>query len=337
MSLYAGIDLHGDNGYYAIVDEENKRLYGKKLPNDLKVVLKELKPFGKIEAIAVESTYNWYWLVDGLMDNNYNVKLANPAAMEQYNGLKNVDDQTDAFFIANQLRLGLLKYGYIYPREGRALRDVLRRRMFFVQQRTAQILSFQSLYSRQTGEGISGGMVYKLTDEEIRKLFKDENVWLMADAGIKTIRYFTKQINEFEKTGLSQCKIQDEFKHLYSVPGIGDILTLTIMLETGNISRFENVGNYTSYCRGVSADKYSNEKKKGKNNRKNGNKYLAWAYVEAANYMIRHCPEAQVWYQRKLAKCKKVVAIKALSAKIAKACYFIMRDQVDFDVKKIFA
>lgn len=337
MSLYVGIDLHGDNGYYAIVDENNKRLYGKKLPNDIKVVIKELKPFGEIEAIAVESTYNWYWLVDGLMDNNYNVKLANPAAMEQYNGLKSADDQTDAFFIANQLRLGLLKYGYIFPREERALRDVLRRRMFFVQQRTAQILSFQSMYSRQTGESISGGMVYKLTDADIRKLFKDENVWHMADAGIKIIRYLTKQINEFEKVGLSQCKVQDKFGHLYSVPGIGDILTLTIMLETGDISRFKHVGNYTSYCRGVSADKYSNEKKKGTNNRKNGNKYLGWAYVEAANYMIRLCPEAQVWYQRKLAKCKRVVAIKALAAKIAKACYFIMRDQVDFDVKKIFA
>lgn len=338
MSLYGAVDLHGDNGFYAIVDNDNKRLYGKKLPNNLEVILKELQPFAKdMESIAVESTYNWYWLVDGLMDNNYKVLLANPAVMEQYSGLKNTNDKTDAFFIADQSRLGLLKTGYIYPRAERGIRDILRRRMLYTHQKTAQILSFESLYSRQTGGSISAKAIDKLTTKDLLQLFPDVNVRLMAIENIKAIEHFAKQIHTLEKHVLSKCKLRDEFKRLLSVPGIGNILGLMIMLETGDIGRFRDVGNYTSYCRCVKAERESNSKKKGENNRKNGSKYLSWAYIEAANFMLRFCPEAKSWYQRKLAKTKRIIALKALAAKTAKACYFIMRDQVVFDVKKIFA
>jgi transposase len=338
MRLYCGIDLHGDNGFYAIVGEDGKRLYGKRLPNDMIVILQELMLYEKETlSIAVESTYNWYWLVDGLMEHGYNVILANPAAMTQYSGIKNANDKTDAFFIAEQLRLGLLKTGYIYPKEDRGMRDILRRRMLYSQQKTAQLLSFGSLYSRQTGGSIGARTIEKLKESDLCKLFPDVNVRLMAEASIKSATYLDKQIHTLEKHVLSRCKLKESFQRLLSVPGIGNVLGLMIMLETGDIGRFPAVGNYTSYCRGVKAERESNEKKKGLNNRRNGNKYLSWAYIEAANFMLRFCPEAKCWYQRKLAKTKRIVALKALSAKIAKACYFIMRDQVEFDMKKIFA
>ena len=142
MDLYTGIDLHSNNGFYGIRNEKGERIFQKKLPNDLPRVLKILEPFKKdIKVIAVESTYNWYWLVDGLMDAGYPVELANPAGMQQYDGLKHADDKSDAFFLAELLRLNILPKGYIYPREERAVRDMLRRRMMLVQQRTTHILS----------------------------------------------------------------------------------------------------------------------------------------------------------------------------------------------------
>jgi transposase len=117
MAFYAGIDLHSNNGYYAIVDEKGRRVFRKRLPNELRVVLEALAPFqGELEGVAVESTYNWYWLVDGLMDHGYLVHLANPAAIGRYSGLKDTNDETDAFFLAEQLRLGILPEGYIYPK-----------------------------------------------------------------------------------------------------------------------------------------------------------------------------------------------------------------------------
>jgi transposase len=340
MKLYCGIDLHGDNGVYAIVDENNRRVYKKRLANDLELVRSELEAYKKdLVGVAVESTFNWYWLVDGLQEAGYNVKLVNPEAMEQYSGLKAADDNTDAFFIADQYRLGLLRCGYIYPKGERAVRDVLRRRMFFTGQRTAQILSFQSLYSRQTGGAISGSRIKALETDELRRLFGDRHVHMMADANIRTIEFLSKEIEQLEKSALEMCRLKPGYEKLLSVTGIGQVLGLTIMLETGEIARFPYVGDYTSYCRCVNADRSSNKKKKGENNKKCGNKYLAWAYIEAANFMIRYSAEAKRWYNRKLSRCSgmKVLAMKALAAKISKACYFIMRDQVEFDVKKIFA
>jgi len=73
-----------------------------------------------------------------------------------------------------------------------------------------------------------------------------------------------------------------------------------------------------------------------RNNRRNGNRYLSWAYVEAANFANRFCPHAQAFYQRKMAKTNGLVAIKALSNKLARASYYVMRDQVPYDMDKLF-
>ncbi len=108
------------------------------------------------------------------------------------------------------------------------------------------------------------------------------------------------------------------------------------MLEVGDIGRFFKVGNYSSYCRCVGSKKLSNGKKKGENNKKNGNKYLAWAYVEAAHYAKRHIPKAERFYQQKMAKKNGAVATKALANKLSRASYFIMRDQVPFEEDMLF-
>jgi len=125
---------------------------------------------------------------------------------------------------------------------------------------------------------------------------------------------------------------------LRTIPGIGNILGLTIMMEVGTIDRFTKVGNYSSYCRCVESKKISNKKKKGDNNKKNGNRYLGWAYVEAANYAQYLCPFAQKFFQRKMSRKSgnRAIAIKALGNKLTKASYYILRDQVPYDPKKLF-
>ena len=150
------------------------------------------------------------------------------------------------------------------------------------------------------------------------------------------IDFFHEQIDRIEKVVLKEVKLRYPYKELVTVPGIGEILGITIMLETGDINRFPTVSDYSSYCRCVSSKKISNGKKKGEGNKKNGNKYLAWAYVEAANFMRRYSEPARRWHQRKASKTNKIVAIKALSNKIARACYFIIKDQKPFDPKKLF-
>ena len=338
MGLHCAVDLHGNNGFYGVVDETGKRIFKQRIENSLPAVLTALEPYrSELDSgVVVESTYNWYWLVDGLNENGYKTRLANPAAMEQYNGLKNTDDETDAFFLTELSRLDILPEGHIYPKEDRPVRDLLRRRLLLVHHRTAHILSFQNLIARERGEQISSNNIQKLWPGEVGKFFEDPRLVLMGQTNIETIRFLTKQIRGIENTILTEVKLKPEYEKLLTVPGIGKILALTIMLETGDITRFGKVGNYSSYSRCVKSSRTSNDKKKGENNRKNGNRYLSWAYVEAANFIRRYCPEAKAWHQRKTRRSKQVVATKALAGKICKACYFIMRDQVDFDVKLIF-
>jgi len=330
MKAYAGIDL-------GIINQEDQRVYQKRLPNQVEHILEALEPFKEsMEGVVVESTYNWYWLIDGLQKHGYKLHLANPSAIKQYEGLKHTDDKWDSFWLAHMLRLNILPEGYIYPKKERPVRDILRRRLLFVRHRTAHILSLQSSITRNLGYKMSARDIKKLDSCDADKLFEDPFLILAARNTISTIRFLKTRITEIEKAVKAHIQLTPEFRYLLTIPGIGDILGLTIMLEVGDISRFPKVGNYSSYCRCVKAERLSNTKKKGEGNRKNGNKYLSWAYVEAANFFRRYCPKADAFYQHKKAKKNGVVAIKSLSNKLARASYYIMRDQVPYDPKRLF-
>lgn len=319
------------------MDQDFKRIHGRRLPNDLDKILMILEPFRpELKGLVVESTYNWYWLVDGLQEHGYKVHLANPSAIKQYEGIKQTDDKWDSFWLAQMKHLNILPEGYIYPKEERAIRDLLRRRLFFVNQRTANILSFQSMFTRNLGSKISVNNIKKLNPDDAEDLFDSSNLVLMAQNNISTIKHLAKIIKGIEKEVKSQVELRKEFIMLTTIPGIGPILGLTIMLEVGDIGRFSKVGNYSSYCRCVGSKRLSNGKKKGENNRKNGNKYLAWAYVEAAHFAIRYMPKAQRFYQKKKAKSNGALATKALANKLARASYFMMRDHVPFDENMLF-
>jgi len=337
MDTYAGIDLHSSNSFVGVINGEDQRLYGKRHPNRLDDVLRALDPFqDSLKGVVVESTFNWYWLVDGLQEHGYPVHLANPSAVKQYEGLKHTDDKWDSFWLAHMYRLGILPEGYIYPKEHRAVRDLLRRRLLFVRHSSAHILSLQSMINRNLGLKMSNNEIKKLKPQDIEGLFDCPNLVFMANNSLAAIKFLKKISLDIEKKVKSQVKMRKEFLMLLTIPGIGNILGLTISLEVGDIGRFPAAGDYSSYCRCVESKRVSNGKKKGENNKKNGNKYLAWAYVEAANFARRYCVKAQSFYQSKEAKKNNTVAIKALSNKLSKASFYIMRDQVAFDEEKLF-
>src|SRR5579883_3029183 len=171
--VMAGIDLHGNNVVIGIMDQDGKRVANKKLACELKAVTQFLAPYKRrLAKVAVESTFNWYWLVDGLRAAGYPVVLANPAKMEQYGGLKHADDTNDAFFLAELLRLNILPTGHIYDAQLRPVRDLLRRRLLLVQQRTALLLSFKSLYARTTGQALSLSALKALEIKEAQALYE---------------------------------------------------------------------------------------------------------------------------------------------------------------------
>jgi len=337
-TLYCGIDLHSNNAMYVITDEKDKPLLRQRLPNELPLVLKTLAPYRtRLKVVAVESTYNWYWLVDGLQEKEYPVVLAHPSEMDQYDGIKEADDLTDAAFLARLARLNILPTGYIYPKAERPVRDLLRRRMLVVQHRTGIMLSLQNMAQRQTGQKIGWRTLRKLNAEERAALLGAHDcLAFVAAEQIELIELLTKKIRRFEKKVLEHAQLRLAYERLLTLPGVGIILALTIMLETGDIGRFPTVGDFTSYCRCVRATHSSNGKKKAHNNGKNGNPYLAWAFVEAVHHAIRTCPQAKSFYDRKRAKRNGALATKALAAKWSKAAYYIMKRQEDFEVTRVF-
>ena len=338
MQSYAAIDLHSNNGVLTVIDENDRVLRQKKLGNKLELFVNELEPFrATLQGVAVESTFNWYWLVDGLLEHEFPMMLVNTAAIQQYEGLKHSDDQYDAWWLAHMMRLGILPTGHIYPREQRAVRDLLRKRASLVQQRTANILSVQNLEQRNRGTKISSREVKNLTAERVGELYDNEDLALALTTTIKVIEALTEQTRCLEKAVLKKARLREEFKLLLTVWGIGEILGLTIMYEAGDMNRFASPGNFASYCRCVDATRLSNGKKKADNNGKNGNKYLAWALVEAAHFAIRYYPEAKRFHDRKAAKTMEVVAIKAIAHKLARASYHVLRDQQPFDPNRVFS
>jgi transposase len=337
MVVYAGLDLHATNTYVAMIDAENKVLYKQRHRNELPAILAALDPFKKdIQGVVVESTFNWYWLVDGLMAQGYPVRLANPSAIKQYEGLKQIDDKRSSLWLANLLRLGILPTGYIYPKEERPTRDLLRKRLQLVRHRTSHILSVKNILARNLGMRMKSNEVKKLGVPEVKIFFPDKEMRTAVLASLNLIHHLEEEISGIETMITKKLKMKKEFTKLTTVPGIGTILGLTIMLEVGNIRRFPTVGDYSSYCRCVKSTRISAGKVTGHGNRKNGNKYLSWAYIEAAQFARRFHETVRSYYEKKMAKTNKIVAIKALSHKLTRASYYVMRDQVDYDPARLF-
>jgi len=334
MTHYCGIDLHSNNHVVVIIDERDKRVFEKRIINDLSLTLKALFPYREtLQGVAVESTFNWYWLVDGLQEQGYNLQLVNTAAVKQYDGLKYSDDHHDAFHLAHLMRLDILPKRYIYPREQRAIRGLLRRRLSLVRTASAQLISVQSQIWRSTGIRIKSGELRKLA---FTPPHVDGYTLQATQAGLTVYQAIQREIDALEQSALQAVKLKEAFKILQTVTGIGKIPGLTIMLETGDIHRFAGVGNFASYCRCVDSKRTSNGKNKGKGNAKAGNKYLSWAFSEAAHFAVRFEPLAQRFYEQKKAKTNGIIAIRAIARKLARATWMMLKHQVPYDARLMF-
>ena len=335
--VIAGIDLHGNNLVIGVIDQDGKRLTHRKLDCKLEQVeefLRPLKP--RLQSMAVESTFNWYWLVDGLRAQGYAIDLANPAQIEQYSGIKHADDKHDAFHLAELQRLNILPKAHIYDAELRPVRDLLRRRTNLVHQRTALFLSFKSLYTRTTGQPMPLSQLKGMEPKEGKDLYEHPANQLIAQVQLEHIEALDRSIRRIEKAVLGCARQIALYPRLLTLPGVGKILGMTITMEVGDIARFRTDGDFASYCRTVDSRRLSNGKQKGQNNPKCGNKYLSWAFVEAANFAKRSDEDCRRWYDRKKARTSTVLATKALACKLAKAAWHVMAKETDYDARRMF-
>src|SRR5437667_462856 len=213
---------------------------------------------------------------------------------------------------------------------------VVYRRLQLVRHRTMHVLAVENVQARQTGARMTGDRVKRLSAQELQALGLPEDVTLGLQANVAMIGALNEEIAKIEKHLAQRLRPRPEYTLLNTAPGIGRILAPIILLETGSIERFAAVGNYASYARCVDSVRLSNRQQKGEGNVRNGNKYLAWAFIEAANMARRWCPEARRFHDRKRAKTNAIVATKALAHKLARACYHMLRTGEPFDMKRCF-
>jgi transposase len=234
------------------------------------------------------------------------------------------------------LRLGILPTGWIYPKEKRAVRDLLRRRSQLVRQKTANRLGLRNVLERSGAKRLSGNALKRVSEADLCEWIEDPNVRLSMATSLAVIETLSEQIEKIEKVVATHAVLDDTYRLLTSIQGIGPTLASTIQYETGDIARFASVGNYVSYCRLVKAERNSNQRVKGSGLRKNGNPYLSWAFHEAAHFAVRFQPMARRWYETKRSKTCALVAIRALAHKLARAVYFMIRDQVPYEPQRLF-
>ena len=216
------------------------------------------------------------------------------------------------------------------------MRDLLRRRLMLVHQRVALMISFKSLYTRTTGEAMSLSRLKGMSADEAVALYQHPANQLIAKVQKEHIEQLDRSLARIERAVLQSARDLPYYERLNTLPGVGRILGMTITMEVGDISRFRSAGDFASYCRTVASKRTSNEKNKGDNNRKCGNRHLSWAFVEAANFARRYDERCRRWFDRKAARTCSVLATKALACKLAKAAWHVMAHKVDYDERRVF-
>jgi transposase len=323
--------------YAHILDDQGKTVLDQDLPASPAAFLDAVKPYRDGLVVGAECMFAWYWLADLCEDQTIPFVLGHALYMKAIHGGKAKSDKIDAGKLAALLRGGLFPMAYTYPRAKRQTRDLLRRRSSFVRQRAQLIAHIQNTNSQFNHPPFSKKLTYAGNrTAELTERFTDPSTKLSVEADLGMIGSYDEQIATMERHLTKNAKVDDPvtFGLLKSVPGIGPILGLVLLYEVDDMKRFPEAGNFLSYSRLVRCEHSSAGKVKGSGGKKIGNAHLKWAFSEAACLMLRSCPAAKSWLQRREKKGGKRKALALLEAKLGRCVYHLWRKQVPFDLKR---
>ena len=339
MKFYAGIDLHARNSVVCVINEKERKLVTATAPNDLPSILSLLEKVPRQPSVAIEATLNWYWLVDGLQEAGYKVKLAHTMGLYMISGAKVKTDRRDAFSLAKLLRLNAIPESYIYPKHRRPIRDLLRRRTRMVRLRAEAIRAIKMTFLKY-GIPCCDQAIRRVDEEEVLRWFKHPGIRASLELELERIRIYSRELNTVEKYILSTVKNKPIFDHLQTIPGIGKILALTIYYEVGEIARFESAKQFCSYARVVPGIAQSGNAIRRGRASKQGNPHLKWAFNQAAGIAIRHYGYVRKFREKHLArrrsKARRIVSLSIVAHKLAIGAYHVQRDKVPFNKELMF-
>jgi transposase len=335
---YCGVDLHTKRMYLCILDHEgNTRLHRnvRAKPHDF---LSAIEGFREDLVVGAECMFTWYWLADLCLEEKIKFLLGHALYMKAIHGGKKKDDKLDSEKIARLMRGGTFPLSYVYPREMRATRDLVRRRMFLVRRRS-ELLAHVQLTNQQYNHDPFEKMLQYASNRDVLDRFEQPSVRLSVEADLATVDHYDKLLTQLEKDLVRQATLHDPraCSLLRTIPGIGKILSLVLLYEIHTIDRFASVGDFLSYARLVTPKQTSDGKVTGHGGAKIGNVHLKWAFSEAVLWMLRNSDDAQALVKRKEKKYGKARAMTMLARKIARAVYQMLKRKESFNAVKFFA
>jgi len=330
---YCGIDLHAKLLYVCILDDKGNTCLHKEIsasPEKLKALL---EPYLGHIVVGVECMHCWYWVSDFCEDLNIDFILGHALYMKAIHGGKAKNDKIDSYKIAKLIRGGNFPLAYVYPKEMRATRDLLRRRTKMVKQGGNLKAHTTNTTSQYNLPPIKVNLKNKEAREQVRSAFPDPVVQKNMDLNMALLECYAKELSQIEWFLEQQAK-QHNPVHLYllkSISGVGRILSLTIIYEIGDINRFPSVQNFASYARLVKCKAESAGKTYGTSGNKIGNAHLKWAFSEAAVLYLRGNEKAQKYLLTLQKRMSKAKALSVLAHKLGRCVYFMMKNKTVFD------
>jgi transposase len=332
--FYCGIDLHARTMYLCILNRDGEILVHRNMPAGPEPFLKTIAPYRTDLVVCVECIFTWYWLADLCAREGIPFVLGHALYMKAIHGGKAKNDKLDAQKIAVLLRGGMLPQAYVYPEEMRATRDLLRRRLHLTRKRAELLTHVQQTNWQYNLPELGQKIAYKANRNGVAARFPDPAVQKSVEVDLALIDFYDQLLRDVELTIVQTAKQQDAqtLYRLQSVPGIGKILSLVLLYEIHDITRFPRVQDFVSYCRLVKCAKESAGKRYGTSGTKIGNAYLKWAFSEAAVLFLRNNPAGQKYLARLEKKHGKGKALTVLAHKLARAVYDLLKRDVVFDL-----
>ena len=333
---YCGIDLHARKMYVCILDQLSNVLIHKNIKSTPENFLELIEPYKEDMVVAAECMFTWYWLADCCNDENIPFVLGHALYMRAIHGGKAKNDRIDSFKISTILKGGMLPKAYVYPREMRSTRDLLRRRTHLNRKKGELMAHVSNTISQYNLPALNANLKNKNVRDLTEGMFKDKSVQKMIDLDIELIGIYQRKLEAIEKYIERSAKGHDyqSTMILQSIPGVGRVLSLTLLYEIHDINRFPKVQNFASYARLVKCKKESNGKIYGTSGNKIGNANLRWAFAEAVVLMMREIPEVKERVDKLAKKHGKGKAMTIMSHKLGRTVYFMLKRKKYFDKQR---
>ena len=240
---YCGIDLHARCLYVCIIDDAGTIVQHKNIKSDSGALLKLIKPYQSDIVVGVECMFAWYWIADLCAEHHIDFVLGHALYMKAIHGGKAKNDNIDSEKIARLLKAGMFPMAYVYPKAWRSTRDLMRRRLGLVRQRAELIAHIHNTLSQYNLPPNTGDLKYTKHRQALRTITTDQSVQYSINLDLNRIGFYDTELAKLEWYLRQQARQADRNSILLlkSIPGVGRILSMTLLFEIGTIDRFKRV------------------------------------------------------------------------------------------------